>query len=126
MKVLGTPCVLYLQVTQVPRFTILYLDRALSYLKRSGAWLQSCQCVAVHQVGHSGVTHPHEVTNQVSDFHQPVGAQHGDHLVGALRGRRVELGEDLQGGMLVLQGTASVGTLSSFLFLFLLIFALSS
>lgn len=76
---------LYPQVTQAPRSTILYLDRTLSYLKGCGAWLQSCQRVAVHQVGHSGVTHPHEVTNQVSNLHQPVGAQHGDHLVGALR-----------------------------------------
>lgn len=76
------------------------------YLEERGARLPPRQREAVHQVGHPWVIHAHEVADQVGHLHQPVGSQHGDHLPRALRRRGVELGEDLQRGVLVLQGTA--------------------
>ena len=95
-----------------------------AYLEGRGAWLQARQRAAVHHACHAGVAHPHKVADQVSDLHQPVRAQHGDHLVGALGRCRVELGEHLQSGVLVLQGAAAAGALPTLLFLLVLVLAL--
>lgn len=95
-----------------------------AYLEGGRARLQARQRAAVHHACHSGVPHPHKVADQVGDLHQPVWAQHGDHLAGALGRRRVELGEHLQGGVLVLEGAAAAGALPPLLLVLVLILAL--
>lgn len=84
----------------------IYKKRSSVYLQHSGSQLQTHQHRPVHQLGYPGVAHLQRVLDQVRDVHLPVGPQHGDDLVGALRGRGVELGQHLDQGPLVLKGAA--------------------
>lgn len=77
------------------------------YLQRGGSQLQSHQNRPVHQLGYSGVGHLQRVLHQVGDVHLPIGPQHCDDLVGALRRGGVELGQNLDQRPLELQRAAS-------------------
>lgn len=82
-------------------------DDGSVYLQHGGSQLQAHQHGPVHHLSDPGVGHLQRVLHQVRDVHLPVGPQHGDDLVGALRGGGVELGQHLHQGPLVLQRAAS-------------------